>query len=79
MDPGRSQACLGDGCDCFFKLRPLRESLWRSSDLGRGEVGEDSIEAEQGLALQPVEQYMEMFAGWDALAGHSGVDLEMNG
>jgi hypothetical protein len=42
-------------------------------------VGHDGFEAELGSAFEELQERGELFAGGDALAGHAGVDFEMDG
>ncbi len=78
MDPVGLEACGGDGGEGFFEAAALGAGVGGVGDFWFGEVGEDAFEAEERLAFEPVEEGVEMFAGGDALAGHAGVDFEVD-
>lgn len=42
-------------------------------------MGEDAVEAEAGLTLEPVKEGVEMLSGGDALTSHASVDFQVNG
>lgn len=46
--------------------------------VGGEEVGHDGFEAELGCVFEELEERVEVCSGCDALAGHSGVDFEMD-
>ncbi len=79
MDPVGSETEGGDGGDGLLEDGALGAGLEGVGDLGRGEVGHQAGEAKLGTRCDEVEESAEVGADADALAGHAGVDLKVNG
>lgn len=70
------------GGNCIYRGCKLMELLagGRGVELiGGVEVGHDGFEAEPGRVFEELEDLIEGVAGGNTLAGHAGVDFEMDG
>ena len=77
MKPLRIEAggsCLGYG---LLEAGALEVRERGAGDFGGGEVGEEAFEMEVRVVLDCVEECVEFGAGGYALAGHAGVDFQV--
>ena len=68
-----------EGDHRFFKTLALGLGVGGVGDFGGAEVSEDAFDVEFGVGFERGEEGVEFGAGRDSLAGHAGVDLDVDG